>query len=114
MKTMLCRAFRLIVPVVILSAAAPAYALRCGNDLVSEGDRSSEVRRLCGDPEQIEEREKQVTRGVIDPLTGGYVEITETIEITEWTYNFGPRRLMRRLRFENGQLVDIDSLGFGY
>ena len=39
-----------------------------------------------------------------------YVEIP--VEI--WIYNLGPRRLMRRLRFEDGRLVDIETLDYGY
>jgi Protein of unknown function (DUF2845) len=29
-------------------------------------------------------------------------------------YNLGPSKLMRRLRFEDGKLVDIETLGYGY
>jgi len=31
----------------------------------------------------------------------------------EWTYNFGPRRLMQVVVFENGRLVDVKSAGYG-
>lgn len=31
-----------------------------------------------------------------------------------WTYNFGPNQLMERVRIENGLVVQIDSLGYGY
>jgi hypothetical protein len=31
-----------------------------------------------------------------------------------WTYNFGPSRLMQRIRFENGVVVKIESLGYGF
>ena len=31
-----------------------------------------------------------------------------------WTYNFGPNKLMRRLRFVDGELQDIETLGYGY
>ena len=33
---------------------------------------------------------------------------------TELVYNFGPRKLMRVLRFEGGYLVDIKTAGYGY
>ncbi|MEA3303304.1 MAG: DUF2845 domain-containing protein [Pseudomonadota bacterium] len=32
----------------------------------------------------------------------------------EWTYNFGPHRLMQQLNFKNGVLESIKSLGYGY
>ena len=31
-----------------------------------------------------------------------------------WTYNLGPNKLMRQIRFEDGIVVDIDTLGYGY
>ena len=104
---------RFVVALSLVVASAPAQALRCGNDLVTRGDRTGEVRALCGEPEQIDERLERRTRGVLDRLSGAYVETTETVEIVEWTYDFGPRRLVRQLRFENGRLVSEDSLGFG-
>jgi hypothetical protein len=33
---------------------------------------------------------------------------------TEMVYNFGPRKLIRILRFEGGYLVDIRTAGYGY
>ena len=104
---------RFVMALSLFAAAAPAQALRCGNDLVTRGDRASEVRALCGEPAQIDERQERRTRGVLDRLSGAYVEVSETVEIAEWTYDFGPRRLVRQLRFENGRLVDEDSLGYG-
>jgi hypothetical protein len=34
--------------------------------------------------------------------------------ITEYVYNLGPRKLMRRLVFEGGLLARIETLGRGY
>ena len=104
---------RLCLLLSLLSFALPAAALRCGNDLISTGDRTGEVRRLCGEPQQIDDREELRTWGVEDPRTGLYTERTELVKSSEWLYDFGPRRLMRLLRFENGRLVEIDELGFG-
>ena len=39
-----------------------------------------------------------------------YVEVI----VEEWTYNFGPRKLMRIIRFENGLVADVKELGYGY
>jgi hypothetical protein len=35
-----------------------------------------------------------------------------TVEV--WTYNLGPNKLMRTLRFEGEELVDIRTIGYGY
>jgi len=34
--------------------------------------------------------------------------------VTELVYNFGPRKLMRKLRFEGGLLTSIETIGYGY
>ena len=36
------------------------------------------------------------------------------VPVEIWLYNLGPNKLMRRLRFEGGYVVDIDTLGYGY
>ena len=36
-----------------------------------------------------------------------------SIAVEEWIYNFGPHRLMHLLRFENGYLVRMGTLGYG-
>lgn len=43
----------------------------------------------------------------------GY-NLTQEVIVTEYVYNFGPRRLMRRLVFEGGILTSIEELGYGY
>ena len=39
--------------------------------------------------------------------------ITVTAVIEVWLYDFGPRRFMEELSFENGRLIAIESLGYG-
>jgi hypothetical protein len=34
--------------------------------------------------------------------------------VTEYVYNLGPRKLMRRLVFEGSVLVSVETLGRGY
>lgn len=104
----------LIVLATSLSFATTAHALRCGNDLVSKGDRTNEVRRLCGAPQQVDKRRELRAYGVQDPVSGALLRNTAIVTISEWTYDFGPRRLVRLLRFENGRLVRIEVLGFGH
>ena len=43
-------------------------------------------------------------------VAGGLLEIA----VETWTYNLGPSSFMRRLRFEDGELVNIETLGYGY
>lgn len=99
-----------------LAAAAPAYAFRCGSHLIVEGATRSEVAAKCGDPTEIDRRSAILRRpltwinGRPYPLGDSLIEIP--VEI--WIYNLGPNKLMRKLRFEDGVLVDIDTLGYGY
>jgi len=111
----------------LLFAATPALAFRCGNRIVSEGDHYSKVLKYCGEPVGIQERviyREGVTRPRfrVEGPNGlryeeevlrydrSYVEVL----VEEWTYNFGPRRLMQLVRFENGFVAEVDQLGYGY
>lgn len=98
-----------------LFLAAPAQAFRCGSRIVTEGDTRAEVRAKCGDPADIERR--SVWRRPVVWLHGRpYFASTDQIEIPieSWVYNLGPRKLMRRLRFEDGRVIEIETLGYGY
>jgi len=84
----------------LLLATGHAWAadtLRCGSQLISVGDRSSEVLQKCGEP---------MAR---DDL--GYkrsVNRREEYPVEEWTY--GPNSGMYQyLRFEGNRLVQITS-----
>jgi len=36
------------------------------------------------------------------------------VPVDIWTYNFGPYKLMRRIRFVDGVVEEIETLGYGY
>ena len=83
----------------------------------------TEVRRACGAPASM----RQIGRALRDVNTPirrrngswtiqhfpGY-NVAQEVIVTEYVYNFGPRKLMRRLIFEGGILVSIEALGYGY
>lgn len=98
-----------------LLMAAPALAFHCGTKLVHEGDTSGAVRAKCGDPAEINVR-SVLRRPVVwrhgRPFFSSFDFVAVPVET--WIYNFGPNKLMRRLRFEDGELVDIETLGYGY
>jgi hypothetical protein len=100
----------------MLAAASPAYAFRCGTYVISEGVTRSEVAAKCGDPTEIDRRSAILRRPTVwirgRPYFNGDGLIEIPVEI--WIYNLGPNKLMRRLRFEDGLLVDIETLGYGY
>jgi len=93
---------------------ASANALRCGNRVISRGDHAVKVLRYCGKPIAIESR--VVHRRVV--AFGSYVHpglgLLEDVLIEDWTYNFGPGKLMRQIRLENGFVRDVRELGYGF
>lgn len=98
----------------LLLAAAPAHAFRCGNRIVSRGDHVTKLLQFCGEPVTVQSRLTQRTfttdGGRIYPFPG----FVEDVVVEEWTYNFGPYQLMRQVRLENGFVVDMKNLGYGY
>ena len=120
---------RLVILSCIFLLAGPATAMRCGNKLISEGSPQSKVLKFCGEPESTQVRSilragfpryrsktgvggtrATAPRGELLFADRAYVEIV----VEEWIYNFGPRRLMRLVRFENGLVADVTELSYGY
>lgn len=111
----------------LLFTTSPAWAFRCGSKIVTDGDHYSKVRKYCGEPLGIQERviyREGRTRPRASPGLGNGVTIDREVVyydrsfvevvVEEWTYNFGPRRLMQLVRFENGFVVEIEQLGYGF
>lgn len=101
------------VAVACLGTAGEALALRCQSRLIAEGDAEIEVRKYCGEPTSVRQRYAQ--RALVD-ISGRifYPGFSEEVLIEEWTYNFGPHRLMRTIRLENGIVTEIRHLGYGF
>jgi hypothetical protein len=89
-------------------------AMRCGHKLVELGDYKGDVLALCGEPESVETRTKIVSSTLHHPHRTLDLQQYEEIQIEEWVYNLGSSRLQRYLRFENGELKEIKSLGRGH
>jgi len=98
-------------------AAAPAHAdgFRCGTRLVVEGTTRGEVLARCGEPTDVARR-SILRRPVLWRYGRPYFLSDDLVEVPveTWTYNLGPNKLMRRLRLEDGLVVEIDTLGYGY
>lgn len=108
---------------VLLAASCDALALRCGSRLVVEGMSEAEVVRLCGEPVTVRQL-GYVLRPYILKLPGGrpgthgtrrvYGGFHEELLVKDMLFNFGPRRLMRLMRFEGGRLVSVETAGYGH
>lgn len=100
-----------------LLAATPSFAaFRCGTKLVSEGDTRSEVASKCGEPDDVITKKSVFRRPVIWTRGRPYYigEDYMEVHVEAWIYNLGPNKLMRSLRFEDGILAEIETLGHGY
>ena len=104
-------AFCLSLP--LLPVVANADSMRCGSRLISEGDRIEYVLAHCGEPARKERswivRQPRFERGGREYSFPG----TDEVPVDTWTYDFGPSRLMQRVRMVDGKVERIDTLEHG-
>jgi hypothetical protein len=109
----------------LLLMSSSAFAFRCGQKIVKENMHEAQVRKVCGAPETARDIgvttrstyipvRRNLAPGVSTERFPGYGHFVEEVVLTEYIYNFGPRKLMRRLVFEGGILVKIETIGYGY
>jgi len=93
--------------------SAEASALRCGQRLISIGDHETKLLRFCGEPLSRESR--YASRVYVGDRRHGFLPgVFQEVLVEEWTYNFGPRKLMRLVRLEDGVVTEIRQLGYGF
>jgi hypothetical protein len=105
----------------IVFAALPVHTstasegMRCGNKLIDDGDSTAEVRAKCGEPSSVSKR-TILRRPAFYRHGQRYSYGTEMVEIPVeyWIYNFGPNKLMRRIRFVDDVVEEIETLDYGY
>jgi hypothetical protein len=101
--------------------SAAANSMRCDTRLVQEGDSQYEVRSLCGQPDDVQQRTetRRVQRAVQRPCARGtgtcVVMVDHFVEVVvdEWVYDFGRQRFLQYLTFEGGVLVSVRSGPYG-
>jgi hypothetical protein len=112
--TFLCCTLTLLT--VLAWPAQAGETLRCGSKLVGSGDSRALVRARCGVPDDVSSstilRRAFAAREARRTLVGA--EQLVEVQVEQWVYNFGPNRLMRRLKFVDGILEDIETLDYGY
>jgi hypothetical protein len=125
------RVFRLISgigPVLAASAMLLAWSpatgsddtMRCGTRLVRQGDGKDKVRTLCGEPTSISQAGYVGGPGYYPNYNTGVYRYTypwpnwTAVPVEVWTYNLGPNKLLRTLRFVGDELDEIRTNGYGY
>jgi hypothetical protein len=104
----------IVLALASLSAALPAEAsFRCGSRIITRGDHASKMLHFCGEPDSVQTRLAQ--RTFVSNYGRVYIPgFVEDVLVEEWTYNLGPHKLMRLVRIENGIVVEVEHLGYGY
>ena len=88
---------QLLVVLVLSFAARADDGFRCkGDQLVNEGDRMSDVRELCGEPDAVFHRVGK-----------------HGVQIDEWSYDLGPTTFTRTVIFKNGRVKNIVAGAYG-
>jgi hypothetical protein len=104
--------------------------IRCGTEVVTEGDTSVEVLSTCGEPQYVDSwAEERIKRDFYPyssyspPYSSSFNNdrysnrnayrqpflVKENVVIERWTYSFGSNRFIHYLFFENGVLTQISQ-----
>jgi hypothetical protein len=97
----------------LCAGAASADTLRCGSRIIKEGDTQDKVLSVCGEP--THQSRTWIERAPQYELGGQWYSYpgTEYVPVDLWTYDFGPNKLMQRVRFVAGLVDSIETLGKG-
>ena len=93
--------------------AFTAESLRCGRHVITEGDSQIRVLKYCGKPDLKRDYAREYAKATF-LASGQVVSFKDINRIEEWTYNFGSNRFMYKVIFENGVVIDVDSLERGF
>ena len=82
---------------------------QCDSGELQPGISQYEILQRCGEPAFKDSREEEVLTAVDAHTSNVTVK-----HIDEWTYNFGPNKFLRILKFENGELVEVETGDRGF
>ena len=113
------------ITLVLLLTSSSAFGFRCGRKLVIENMHEAQVLKACGAPTSSRHLgyasrtsyvpvRRSISPGVTTEHFRGVGQYTQEVILTEYIYNFGPRKFVRRLTFEASILVKIETIGYGW
>jgi hypothetical protein len=93
----------------LIASGAAADSVRCGSKVITEGDTIEKVREYCGEP--TETQRTWMTRQPRFEYGGQEIpfEGSEDVPVDLWTYDFGPNKLVRRIRLIAGKVDSIET-----
>jgi hypothetical protein len=84
----------------------------CEPASIRAGDSTYDLLSLCGEPVFRDLREEQIAVAEGD---GRWVAGVSTVVLKEtWTYDFGPRALVRFVHVRDGRVTGVRTGGYGY
>lgn len=89
--------------VMLAPPQAMADSMRCDSRIVTVEARAADILAACGEPDFRDVFSYPVPRGA------GVLA-----DVEQWTYNFGPNKLLHVLKLRNGRLIRIDRQGYGF
>lgn len=107
------RAPSIVLGVALLLAVtlAAADSMRCGNRVIVDDDTIEDVLEACGQPTTrsrtwIQRRPQYELGGQEYSFPG-----REDVPVDLWIYEGGPYKVTRRVRFIDGRVTSIETLG---
>lgn len=95
----------LLLAALLAPHARAVDSLRCSSRLVATGDLDLALTERCGDPFFVDQWAELHSRTV-----GHDAAISRIEHYEDWFYDFGPSRLLVRVRLHEGRVIDIDTL----
>ena len=86
----------------------PSAAL-CDSSKIQTGISQYEILQRCGEPAFKDSRKVEQLSTMDEHSSRLTIK-----RVDEWTYNFGPNKFLRILKFENGQLVNVETGDRGF
>lgn len=88
--------YLLLFTLLLMGSFPVAAQMRCGTEIINDGELKPEVLQACGPPYAV----LNADDGFIDN--------------ERWVYNFGPNEFLMIVEFRNDEVVRIDSDGYGF
>lgn len=99
----------------LLANGAADSTFRCRGHIVSVGDTQEEVLIKCGEPDHIKQWEEggpNLIYQFFDYEHERYIApklIVGPLKMERWTYNLGSNKFIRYLKFQNRELIEIET-----
>lgn len=89
--------------------ASHPSARSCDSGEMQTGVTQYEILQRCGEPAFKDSRQEEQLTSIDEHNNRLSIK-----RIDEWTYNFGPNKFLRILKFENGRLVEVKTGDRGF